>query len=94
MTVVSEVQILADLTAMLRDFEGREYSGPIGAETWFFADMGFASIDAVVLAETLSEKYALSIPLHQLMAKAAESGKEDLTLGELASLIHAELCRQ
>ena len=40
------------------NFHGREYSGPIGPETRFFADLGLASIDAVVLGETLQRTTA------------------------------------
>ena len=55
MTAMSESEILADLAGILADFEGREYSGPIEPETRFFADLGLASIDAVVLGETLQD---------------------------------------
>ena len=38
--------ILADLAAILSNFNGREYSGVIDRETLFFGELGMASIDA------------------------------------------------
>ncbi len=57
---------LADLEGILRNFHGREYSGPIGEETRFFADLGLASIDAVVLGEMLESHYGRKLPYSKL----------------------------
>ena len=52
----TQADVLQDLEEILRNFQGREYSGEITADTSFFGDLGLASIDAVVLGETLQEK--------------------------------------
>jgi acyl carrier protein len=83
--------ILADLARILADFEGREYSGAIDAETRFFADLGLASIDAVVLGETLQEHYARPLPFGDLMAELGHRENRDLTIGELANFLGKHL---
>ena len=56
--------ILADLAAIVRrTFPDREYSGEVTPRTRFFADLGMASIDAVVLAEKVEEHYGRRLPL-------------------------------
>jgi len=92
--VSTEDEILAALAEMLRSFEGREYSGDIGRQTLFFADLGFASIDAVVLGEMLEERYHCHFAFHELLSQLAERGAVDLELGEMVSFIHHQLDHQ
>jgi acyl carrier protein len=80
-------EILADLAAILADFNGRGYSGTIGPETRFFADLGLASIDAVVLGETLSAHYARPLPFGELMADLGRRAQRDMTVGEVADFL-------
>lgn len=84
-------QVLADLAAILSNFQGREYSAPIGRETLFFGELGFMSIDAVVLGETLRERYGQELPFQRFLAAAAQRGAEDLTVGELADFLAEQL---
>ena len=83
----SRKALLIDLARILADFHGREYSGPIEAGTRFFADLGLASIDAVVLGETLQERYGRPLPFSELMAELGRREDRDLALGELASFL-------
>ena len=83
--------ILNDLAEMLRTFQGRDYSDPIGRETRFFADLGFASIDAVVLGEALEKRYGTKLPFNQLLSSLAQKGAEDLEVGELADWLTLHL---
>jgi len=87
----TEPQILADLARVLADFQGREYSGPIEPSTRFFADLGLASIDAVVLGETLQERYGRPLPFGELMAEMGRREDRDLGLGELAAFLAQHL---
>lgn len=80
-------EVLADLESLLRSFQGREYSGTIDRQTRFFGDLGFASIDAVVLGEALEKHYGRKIPFHQLLAELGQRQAEDLELGELADFL-------
>jgi acyl carrier protein len=88
MSVPTPEQILADLAGILRQFNGREYSGPLGPDTLFFADLGMASIDAVVLAETLDQHYGRKFPFQQFLAELGREGARDLELGRLAAFLH------
>lgn len=83
----TESAILADLARLLADFQGREYSGPIVGETRFFADLGLASIDAVVLGETLERHYGRSLPFAILMAELGRRHDRDLSMSELATFL-------
>jgi acyl carrier protein len=90
MTMTTE-RILSDVAGILRNFNGREYSGDIGPETCFFADLGLASIDAVVLGETLEEHYGRKIPFHLFMADLGRRAVRDIKLGDLVAFLHQHL---
>ncbi len=90
-TTTSESAYLAELGRILAEFGGREYSGPINAETRFFADLGLASIDAVVLGETLRAHYARPIPFEVLLADLGTRTDRDLSMGELAAFLARHL---
>ena len=90
----TEPDILADLARVFADFQGREYSGPIAPSTRFFADLGLASIDAVVLGETLQERYGRPLPFGDLLAELGRREDRDLTLGELAAFLARSLHHQ
>ena len=87
----STPEILADVAGILSDFQGREYSGPIDRETRFFADLGLASIDAVVLGETLQEHYGRPLPFGELMADLGKRADRDLSIGELTDFLARNL---
>jgi acyl carrier protein len=84
-------QVFDHLALLLRCFNGREYSGDIGPQTLFFADLGMMSIDAVVLAETLEQHYGRRFPFPRFLAQLAQRGAEDLAIGDLATFLHENL---
>jgi acyl carrier protein len=90
----TESAILADLARVFADFQGREYSGPIARGTRFFADLGLASIDAVVLGESLQDRYGRALPFGDLMAELGRREDRDMTLGELADFLACHLDRE
>jgi acyl carrier protein len=85
--------LLRDVAEVLRCFHGREYSGPIDRDTRFFGDLGLASIDAVVLGESLESRYGRKLPFGDLMAALGARADRDLSLGELVDFLHAHLGR-
>jgi acyl carrier protein len=87
----TEAAILDDLAGILASFEGREYSGTIDADTLFFADLGLASIDAVVLGETLERRYGRRLPFDELMADLGRREDRDLRIGDLAAFLARHL---
>src|SRR4051812_1831890 len=91
---LSSAQILADLKVILADFNGRDYSGSIGPETRFFADLGLASIDAVVLGEALEAHYGRPLPFGELMADLGRRTERDMSLGEMAGFLERHLAAE
>ncbi|MCA9262564.1 MAG: hypothetical protein KDA60_01900 [Planctomycetales bacterium] len=83
----TESEIMDDLRQILRNFEGREYSGNITPQTMFFADLGFASLDAILLGEQLESYYARSIPFPSFLGSLAERNVQDIEVGELARFL-------
>ena len=57
-----EQAMLDEIAAVLSDLGGSVYLGEVGPETRFFADLGLASIDAVVLGERLEERFGCKLP--------------------------------
>lgn len=76
--------VLSDLAEILGNFQGREYSGVIHRETMFFADLGFMSIDAVILGEALENRYGRSLPFQDFLSELSARDARDLSVGELA----------
>ena len=93
MTSRTQEQILQDLGGLLREFNGKEYSGNIGPKTLFFGDLGLASIDAVILAETLERLYDRTFPFSQFLSEIGRGGIRDIELGELAAFLHRQMTR-
>jgi acyl carrier protein len=63
----------------------------INEDTRFFADLGLASIDAVVLSEALQKHYDRSLPFNDLMAEIGRRTDRDISIGELVSFLSANL---
>jgi acyl carrier protein len=91
MSRASLQDVQAHLARLLSHFNGREYSGAIGPQTLFFADLGMMSIDAVVLGEALEKHYGRRFPFPQFLAGLAQRGAQDLPIGELAEFLHRNL---
>ena len=79
--------ILEDLRAVIATFENRDYSGDITADTRFFADLGFVSIDAVVLGERLEAHFQRPLPFPKFLSELAERNVSDIQVGELAEFL-------
>lgn len=84
-------EVFREIAGVLRNFEGREYSGEIGEHTRFFDDLGCASIDAVVLGEQLEEHFGQKLPFNDLLMDLGNRGATDLEIGELARFVHGHL---
>jgi acyl carrier protein len=90
-SVPSRTEILDDIVAVLERDLGVQSSSPITEDTRFFADLGLASIDAVVLSERLQEHYRRSLPFHELMAEMGKRTERDLAISELVAFLAAKL---
>ncbi len=87
-------EIVTELATLLCNFEGRYFSDPIGPDTRFFADLGFSSIDAVLLGEKLEALCGRPLPFHDHAAQLANSGATDLTVGQIATFLRGCLASQ
>src|SRR3954447_11891374 len=92
MTPITPDIILTDVLNLLgqlaRDWE---YSGEITPETFLFGDLGFESIDAVILASFVQEHYGQPFPFPELLAEIGERQVKDLRISELVEFIHMHL---
>ena len=91
MTALSHEAIFADVTRILGDLHGQDFLGSVGPETRFFADLGLASIDTVVLGESLQHHYGRTLPFADLMAELGQRTHRDLAIGELVDFLHRHL---
>jgi acyl carrier protein len=86
-----QAEILADIATILSTELGVQSSGSIDMETRFFADLGLASIDAVVLSEAIQNHYQRSLPFNELMAEIGRRTERDLSIGELVAFVSSHL---
>jgi acyl carrier protein len=90
-TMPERADLLRDLKAILVEHLGIAPSTPIDEATRFFADLGLASIDAVVLSEAIQRHYGRELPFHDLMAEIGRRTERDLAIGELVAFLRAHL---
>jgi acyl carrier protein len=92
MNTVTQDVILTDVINLLNQLaRDWEYSGEITPDTFLFADLGFESIDAVILASFVQEHYGRPFPFPQLLAEIGERQVKDLRISELVEFIHMHL---
>jgi acyl carrier protein len=89
---MSPDSILRDLDQIVRQtFPDRDYSDRVGPQTRFFADLGMASIDAIVLAEEMERHYGRKMPFNAFLAQLRQCGATDFELGELVTFLQQHL---
>jgi len=91
MTIVSDEELLEDLRRVFRGALSVDPMIPIDRETRFFADLGLASIDAVVLGEAVQEHFARPIPFHELLSDLGKRAQRDLAISELIDFLRFHL---
>ena len=69
-----------------------DYSSPVGPGTKLFSELGFESLDAVVLGTAIQEHYQQSMPFAELLAELGQQ-QRDLSVGELVDFVHTHLTR-
>jgi acyl carrier protein len=91
MTVPTRTDILSEIAPILANSLGVPPSTAIDEDTRFFADLGLASIDAVVLSEAIQAHYGRLLPFEELLAEIGRRTERDLTIGELVTFISKNL---
>ncbi len=84
-------QIMRDVASILESRLGLLSAADLERDTRFFADLGLASIDAVVLGEAVQEHYQRPLPFNLLMADIGARADRDLAIGELVDFIEHHL---
>jgi acyl carrier protein len=85
-------EVMEDVLMLLgRLSEDWEYGGEITPETRFFADMGLASLDVVVLGTAIQEHYGRVFPFMKLFAELGERQIPDIPVVEWVNFIHAQM---
>ncbi len=80
-------EIISDFRIILSDFNGREYSGPVEHDTLFMQDIGFSSIDVVILGETLETYYKSDISFGDFINEMSRQNVQDVPVGALAEYL-------
>ena len=84
-------QVIADIADILREFPDRECLGEIHPSTRFFDDLGYASIDAIVLGEKIEQRYGQRFPFREFLRDLRGREELDIEVGELAAFVHRNL---
>ncbi len=84
-------EVLALMTQLAGDWE---YDGEISMDTYLFSELGFQSLDAVILGNTLQERYAKPIPYSELLADIGQRSFNDVTVGEWVNFTYRHLAPQ
>jgi acyl carrier protein len=88
---VAEDAILEDLRSIFRETLAVDPISPIDPRTRFFADLGLASIDVVVLGEAIQQRFGQPLPFHVLLAELGRRAQRDLEIGELIVFLRRHL---
>lgn len=76
--------VVGVLGEVARDWD---YSKPIGPETLLFSDLGFESLDIVVLGTAIQEHYQKAMPFAELFADIGQRERRDLSVAELVEFV-------
>jgi len=67
-----------------------DYADPVRPESRLFTELGFESLDAVVLCTAIQEHYRTPMPFAELLADIGRE-QRDLTINELAGFVDTHL---
>lgn len=87
-------EILTYIVTLLEQLsEDWDFSQPIGPELLLFTELGFESLDAVVLATTIQEHYETPMPFAELFAELGRD-QRDLSIAELVDFVDKHLSKR
>jgi len=85
-------EIQTYLTTLLQELaRDAAYTLDVDADTGLFSDLGFESLDAVVLGTAIQEHYERPMPFAELLAEVGQRKVRDLTVGELVRFVETHL---
>ena len=90
--ITSQLAVMADVLEMLGQLsKDWEYSGEITAETLLFDDLGFESLDIVVLGTAIQEKYGMIMPFAEFLIEMGQRDERDISVGELVEFVQSQI---
>ena len=84
-------KVFALLKQLANDWE---YEGEIGPETYLFSELGFQSLDVVILGNTLQEQYGQPIPYADLLAEIGQRPLNDTKVSEWIEFTYHHLAKR
>jgi len=84
-----EDYIVSKLVELSQDWDN---SASITPDSMIFTELGFESLDAVILGVTIQEYFACQMPFAELLAELGEQ-RRDLRVNELIDFVHRNLLR-
>jgi len=85
-------EVLLEVLAILRQLgDDWEYGGAITAETWLIRDLGFESLEIVVLGASIQRHYGQPLSFSDFLADVGQRDEGDIVVGEWVGFIHAQL---
>jgi acyl carrier protein len=92
MNETSKEAVYDEIMGILKKLSGDwEYYEEITPRTFFAADLGFESIDLVVLATNIEKQYQKQFPFAQFFAEVGQRDVRDVQVGELVDFVFANL---
>jgi len=79
--------ILETMEELTKDWD---YSEPVKPESLLFTQMGFESLDAVILGTAIQEHYQTQMPFAELLSELGEK-QRDLSINELVDFVDRHL---
>jgi acyl carrier protein len=70
--------------------EDWDYPDPVSPESKLFTELGFESLDAVVLCTAIQEHYQTPMPFAELLAEIGQQ-QRDLSIDELTDFVNTHL---
>lgn len=85
-------EVMGDILCLFRQLaDDWEYSGEITPQTLLFAEMGLQSLDVVVLAISIQQRYGHVLPFPDLFADMGQRGIRDISVGEWVDFVYEHL---
>jgi len=83
-----QAYVLSLLQGLAKDWD---YSQEIGPQSLLFSELGFESLDAVVLGTAIQEHYQRQMPFAELFARIGEQEVRDLSVAQLVEFVDTHL---
>ena len=85
-------EVMADVLDLFHQLaDDWEYTGEITPQTLLFSEIGLQSLDVVVLAMSIQERYGQVLPFPELFADMGQQGIRDISVGEWVDFVHGHL---